>query len=104
MKQECLSCRNALRFFDGECECIFEPEVYGGKRRKDSDTCEKYDAVEETVYEERVAWKQREMAQFLLEKVNEICNQPDYDKNKYRFIRLDWLENNNGFLENAEIK
>jgi hypothetical protein len=56
------------------------------------------------VYEERVAWKRRELSQFLLEKVNEICNQSDYDKNKYRFIRLDWLENNKEFLENVEIK
>lgn len=60
MEQNCLSCRNALRFYDGECECVFEPEVYGGKRRKDSETCDDYDAVEETAYEERVAWKQRQ--------------------------------------------
>ena len=69
MEQNCLSCRNAFRFFDGECECLFEPEVYGGKLRKDSDTCEKYDAVEETAYEERVAWKQRqEQEKEILEK------------------------------------
>ena len=60
MKKECLSCRNAIRFFDGECECILESEAYGGKRHKDSDTCEKYDAVEETAYEERVVWKLRQ--------------------------------------------
>ena len=89
MKQECLSCRNAFKFFDGECECIYEPEVFYGKRKKDNDCCEKYDAVDKTAYDERVAWKQREISQFLLEKVNEIYNQPDYDKNRYCFIKLD---------------
>lgn len=60
MKKECLSCRNAFRFFDGDCECIYEPEVYGGKRRKDNDSCGNYDAVTEEAFEERVDWKLRQ--------------------------------------------
>lgn len=102
MKPNCLSCRNAFRFFDGACNCYLEPCVEN--RHKDDYTCEHHEFVDETAYEERVAWKQRELGQFLLEKVNEIYNQSDYDKNKYRFIRLYWLENNKEFLENVEIK
>lgn len=68
MEPNCLSYRNAFKFFDGECECIYEPEVFYGKRKKGNDCCEKYDAVDETAYEERVA-----------EIANEIYNQPEYD-------------------------
>ena len=57
MKQNCLSCRNALRFFDGECNCFLEP--CGENHHKDDYTCEHHEFVEETSYEERVAWKQR---------------------------------------------
>ena len=60
MKQNCLSCRNAFRFYDGECDCFLEPKVYGGKRRKDNDCCEDYVAVVGEAYEERVVWKQRQ--------------------------------------------
>jgi hypothetical protein len=69
MKQECLSCRNAFKFFDGECECIYEPEVFYGKRKKDNDCCEKYNAVEKTAYEERLAWKLRQEKEHLVKNI-----------------------------------
>ena len=69
MKQECLSCRNAFRFYDGECDCFLEPEVYGGKRRKDNDCCEEYDDVAEEAYEERLAWKLRQEKERLVKNI-----------------------------------
>ena len=58
MKQECLSCRNAFRFFDGECNCYIESDL--DRRNKDDYWCDFYDAVDIEAYEERVAWKQRQ--------------------------------------------
>lgn len=77
MKKECLSCRNAFRFFDGECECFLEPEIYGGKRRKDNELCNEYDAVEKTAYVERLAWKLRQEKERL---VKNIKNTKENDK------------------------
>ena len=60
MEQNCLSCRNALRFFDSACDCFLEPGVNGINRHNDDYWCQHYDAVDETAYDERVAWKQRQ--------------------------------------------
>lgn len=60
MKKECLSCRNAFRFYDGACNCFLESSFEGINRHNDDYWCLHYDAVDETSYDERVAWKQRQ--------------------------------------------